>query len=301
MSTRRPATRPRAAPAQPAKAVSFATGTPISNAMSEIWVMTKFLRPDLLTDAGLGRIDNWAGTFARPVTNPEMNITATKLTMVTRMSSYANVPQLVAMIDQYRDVVTADQIPVRLPVMTGGVPRNVEFDLGQHTVDFVADLDERLATLSGDTLDQDNTLKIATDGRNATMYPPLANLPTPAPENSRVEVAADLIWACHVDHADIVIPADKHGPDMTGAFQLVFCDRGTPKPTDTPHSRNVYTELRAALARRGMPDRAGGVHARPRHPEAEDRPRASLPRRPYPGTRSPPPRRAAPGSTCNAR
>ena len=176
--------------------------------------------------------------------------------MVTRMSSYANVPQLVAMIDQYRDVVTADQIPVPLPVMTGGVPRNVEFDLGQHTVDFVADLDERLATLAGDTLDQDNTLKIATDGRNATMYPPLANLPTPAPENSRVEVAADVIWRCHGDHAEIVIPADKYGPDMTGAFQLVFCDRGTPKPTDTPHSRNVYTELRAALVRRGMPTEA---------------------------------------------
>ena len=211
-----------------------------------------------------------------------MNITATKLRMVTRMSSYANVPQLVAMIDQYRDVVTADQIPVRLPVMTGGVPRNVEFDLGQHTVDFVADLDERLATLAGDTLDQDNTLKIATDGRNAAMYPPLANLPTPAPENSRVEVAADLLWACHVDHADIVIPADKHGPDMTGAFQLVFCDRGTPKPTDTPHSRNVYTSCAppwsAAVARR-----AGGVHARARHPEEEDRPRRRLPRRPHPG------------------
>ncbi len=58
-------------PNAPAKAIGFATGTPITNAMSEIWVMTKFLRPDLLTRTGMGRIDNWAGTFAKPVTAVE--------------------------------------------------------------------------------------------------------------------------------------------------------------------------------------------------------------------------------------
>lgn len=68
--------------------------------MSEIWVMTKFLRLDLLTRTGMGRIDNWAGTFAKPVTAVEMNITGTKPRMVTRMAEYASVPPLVAMLDR---------------------------------------------------------------------------------------------------------------------------------------------------------------------------------------------------------
>lgn len=239
-------------PNAPAKAIAFATGTPITNSMSEIWVMTKMLRPDLLTKAGMGRIDNWAGTFAKPVTAVEMNITGTKLRMVTRMAEYANVRQLVAMLDQFRDVVTSDQIPVELPEMEGGAPTIIEYDMSQDVLDFVADLDERLDTLSGDAMHIDNSLKISTDGRNVTMHPKLANLPSPAPENSRIEVAADLIWDCHNENIDLQIPADKYGPAMTGVVQLVFCDRGTPKAGESRRAKNVYTEMRDALVARGM-------------------------------------------------
>lgn len=251
----------RGLPNAPAKAIAFATGTPITNSLSEIWVMMKYLRPDLLTEAGLGRIDNWAGTFAKPVTVAEMNATATRLQMKTRMAEYANVPQLVAMYDQFRDVVTSDQIPVRLPEMEGGAPTIVEFDMGQDAIDAVADLDVRLANINGDRMDLDNSLKVSTDGRNLTMHPRLANLPAPAPENSRVEHAADLIWQCHADNADVQIPADKYGPEMTGVFQLVFCDRGTPKAGSGPRARNVYTELRDALVERGMkPEEIAFMH-----------------------------------------
>uniref|UniRef100_UPI00265876A6 helicase-related protein n=1 Tax=Rhodococcus pyridinivorans TaxID=103816 RepID=UPI00265876A6 len=236
----------------PAKAIAFATGTPISNSLSEIWVMTKYLRPDLLHAAGLGRIDNWAGTFAKPVSVPEMNTTATRIQMKTRMAEYANVPQLVAMLDQFRDVVTSDRIPVRLPVLDGGAPKIVEFDMGQDAIDAMADLDVRMSQIRGDRMDLDNSLKIATDGRNLTMYPSLANLGAPDPQHSRVEHAADLIWQVHRDHADLHIPADKYGPEMTGVFQLVFCDRGTPKAGAGPKARNLYTELRDALVARGM-------------------------------------------------
>nr|WP_259444381.1 helicase-related protein [Rhodococcus sp. DMU2021] len=236
----------------PAKAIAFATGTPISNSLSEIWVMTKYLRPDLLHEAGLGRIDNWAGTFAKPVSVPEMNTTATRIQMKTRMAEYANVPQLVAMLDQFRDVVTSDRIPVRLPVLDGGAPKIVEFDMGQDAIDAMADLDVRMSQIRGDRMDLDNSLKIATDGRNLTMYPALANLGAPDPQHSRVEHAADLIWQVHRDHADLHIPADKYGPEMTGVFQLVFCDRGTPKAGAGPRTRNLYTELRDALVARGM-------------------------------------------------
>ncbi|MBD8055625.1 DEAD/DEAH box helicase family protein [Rhodococcus ruber] len=245
----------------PAKAIAFATGTPITNSLSEIWVMTKYLRPDLLHAAGLGRIDNWAGTFAKPVSVAEMNATATRIQMKTRMAEYANVPQLVAMFDQFRDVVTADRIPVRLPTLDGGTPQIVEFDMGQDAVDAMADLDVRMGMIQGDRMDLDNSLKIATDGRNLTMHPSLANLAPPEPEHSRIEHAAELIWQVHRDHADLRIPADKYGPEMTGVFQLVFCDRGTPKAGAGPRARNLYTELRDALVTRGMqPEEIAFMH-----------------------------------------
>ena len=248
-------------PHAPAKALAFATGTPITNSLSEIWVMMKYLRPDLLADAGLGRIDNWAGTFAKPVSVAEMNATATRIQMKTRMAEYANVPQLVAMFDQFRDVVTSDQIPVPLPTIDGGVPEIVEFDMGQDSIDAMADLDVRMSQVQGDRMDLDNSLKISTDGRNLTMHPSLANLGAPAPENNRVEHAADLIWQVHTDNADLQIPADKYGPDMTGVFQLVFCDRGTPKAGAGPKARNLYTELRDALVERGMqPEEIAFMH-----------------------------------------
>ncbi|ETT23464.1 SNF2-related protein [Rhodococcus rhodochrous ATCC 21198] len=248
-------------PHAPAKAIAFATGTPITNSLSEIWVMTKYLRPDLLHQAGLGRIDNWAGTFAKPVSVAEMNATATRIQMRTRMAEYANVPQLVAMFDQFRDVVTADQIPVRLPTLDGGTPQIVEFDMGQDALDAMADLDVRMGMIQGDRMDLDNSLKIATDGRNLTMHPSLANLAPPEPEHSRIEHAAELIWQVHRDHADLHIPADKYGPEMTGVFQLVFCDRGTPKAGAGPRARNLYTELRDALVTRGMkPEEIAFMH-----------------------------------------
>lgn len=239
-------------PHAPAKALAFATGTPITNSLSEIWVMMKFLRPDLLIDAGLGRIDNWAGTFAKPVTVAEMNATSTRIQMKTRMAEYANVPQLIAMYDQFRDVVKAEQIPVKLPTMVGGTPQIVEFDMGQGSIDAMADLDWRMSNIKGDQMDIDNSLKISNDGRNLTMYPTLAGLGAPDPEHSRIEHAADAIWEVYAENVDLHIPADKYGPDMTGVFQLAFCDRGTPSPTAGPRSRNLYTELRDALVARGM-------------------------------------------------
>ncbi len=115
-----------------------------------------------------------------------MNITATRIQMRTRMAEYANVPpQLVAMLDQFRDVVTADQIPVRLPVLDGGAPQIVEFDMGPpDAIDAMADLDVRMGMIQGDRMDLDNSLKIATDGRNLTMHPSLANLAHPTPSTA---------------------------------------------------------------------------------------------------------------------
>ncbi|MCD7053120.1 DEAD/DEAH box helicase family protein [Rhodococcus sp. BH2-1] len=238
-------------PDAPAKALAFATGTPVSNSMSELWVMNRYLRPDMLRDARVEHIDAWAQTFAKQRTTVEMNVTGTSLRPVSRMAEYQNVGQLMAMVDQFRDVVTEDQIPVQLPRMRTGAPIVVEFDLAPQVRDFMFDLDERMSVTSGKTMDIDNALKIANDGRNASLHPTLAGLPEPDPEHDRIVVAADLIWKTHSENADLFTPADRYGPDAHGVFQMVFCDRGTPKP-GVVGDNNLYSRLRDALVERGM-------------------------------------------------
>ncbi|NKS61614.1 DEAD/DEAH box helicase family protein [Rhodococcus hoagii] len=250
-------------PDAPAKALAFATGTPVSNSMSELWVMNRYLRPDMLRDARVEHIDAWAQTFAKQRTTVEMNVTGTSLRPVSRMAEYQNVGQLMAMVDQFRDVVTEDQIPVQLPRMRTGAPIVVEFDLAPQVRDFMFDLDERMSVTSGKTMDIDNALKIANDGRNASLHPTLAGLPEPDPEHDRIVVAADLIWKTHSENADLFTPADRYGPDAHGVFQMVFCDRGTPKP-GVVGDNNLYSRLREALVERGMArDEVAFIHDYP--------------------------------------
>ncbi|WP_159848493.1 helicase [Nocardia sp. CY41] len=239
-------------PNAPARAVSFATGTPVSNSLAELWVMKRFLRPDLLEAAGMMHIDAWAQTFAKQRTTVEMNITGSQLRAVSRMAEYNNMPQLLAMLDQFRDVVTRDQIPAKLPRLKDDKRTLIEFELAQQVRDFMYDLDARMARTSGKTMHIDNALKIGSDGLNASLYPPLANLPEPDPENNRLALTADVMWRIHTENAHVFTPADAAGPDSYGVFQLVFCDRGTPKPTDTVRTRNLYTRLRDELVARGM-------------------------------------------------
>lgn len=250
-------------PDAPAKAVAFATGTPVSNSMSELWVMNKFLRPDLLRAAGVEHIDAWAQTFAKQRTTVEMNITGTSLRPVSRMAEYQNLGQLISMVDQFRDVVTEDQIPVDLPRMRTGKPIVVEFDLAPTVRDAMYDFDDRMAATTGKTMHIDNALKIANDGRNASLHPTLAGLPEPDPEHDRIVVAANLIWQTHTDNLDLFTPADRHGPDAHGVFQMAFCDRGTPKP-GVIGDNNLYTRLRDELVERGMAkDEVAFIHDYP--------------------------------------
>ncbi|WP_430336177.1 DEAD/DEAH box helicase family protein [Rhodococcus sp. ACT016] len=248
-------------PNAPAKAVAFATGTPVSNSMSELWVMQKYLRPDLLDNLEMGHIDAWAQSFARQRTTVEMNVTGTQLRTVSRMAEYTNLPQMVAMVDQFRDVVVRDQIPADLPALRGGGRTIVEFELSQDVRDFMHDLDVRMQKTTGKTAHLDNALKIGNDGRNASLHPRLANLADPEPENDRVRHVVDQVWRVHTENADLRTPADGHGPAADGVFQMIFCDRGTPKVGDRGDDANLYAMVRAQLVERGMrPEEVAFIH-----------------------------------------
>lgn len=258
-------------PNAPAKAVAFATGTPVSNTMSELWVMKKYLRPDLLEELRMGHIDAWAQAFARQRTTVEMNVTGTQLRTVSRMAQYTNLPQMIAMVDQFRDVVVRDQIPVPLPAMVDGRRTIIEFGMGQDQRDFMHDLDVRMGKTTGKTAHIDNPLKIANDGRNASLHPRLANLADPDPEHDRVMQVAKQVWRVHTENAELHTPKSGAGPAADGVFQMIFCDRGTPKPGTTAKDGNLYAAIRDELVRRGM--RAEEVAFIHDFPQAKDKQR----------------------------
>ncbi|MFC9556009.1 helicase-related protein [Rhodococcus sp. NPDC056960] len=234
----------------PEKVVTFATGTPVANSMSELWVMTKYLRPDLLDAGRMGSIDAWAANFAAMRQSVEMNVTGNELRSVSRIGKFVNLPALMAMNAQFTDVVTRDQVPAVLPEIAGGGRQNLSFELPQQVRDFMIDLDARMQKCSARTAHIDNKLKIGSDGLNVTLDPRLGGLDAPPPGEGRVDLLVNKLWEIEQRTADNVYFDDTGAPDpRTGGLQIVFLDRGTPKPGQDD---TLYDAIRADLVARGM-------------------------------------------------
>ena len=160
------------------RVATFATGTPVANSLGELWVMQHYLRPDLLSAAGVDYIDAWGAAFTGTVSRIEMNATGSKLVPVTRVGKFVNLPELLALSAVFSDVVTRDQVPVQLPRLVGGHRRIITTTPGPEVADFITDLGYRHDTLDPRTPRIDNPLKIANDGRNVSLDPRLAHLRT---------------------------------------------------------------------------------------------------------------------------
>lgn len=233
------------------RVATFATGTPVANSLGELWVMQNYLRPDLLAAAGVADINDWGATFTAPVSGVEVNATGTSLRTVTRVGKFCNLPELLALSSIFTDVVTRDEVPIELPSITGGRRRVVSINPSQDVKDFITDLGWRLDHLDPRRPDKDNQLKIANDGRNVSLDPRLAHMEAPA--TSRAANVAEDIMAIHRANADNIYHDPETGRQMPirGAFQIAFCDRGT--PSKDSHQFTLYAAIRDELIARGMP------------------------------------------------
>jgi hypothetical protein len=225
------------------RVATFATGTPIANSLGELWVMQTYLRPDLLEAAGVAELGDWGAAF-----------TGTRLRPVTRVAKYTNLPELLALSNAYTDVVTRDQVPVRLPTLRTGARQIISLKPDTELVDFIADLGWRADHLDARNPQRDNILKISNDGRNASLDPRLAHLGTP-PHSRAAEVAEQAIQRYH-RYADLQYRDPDTGElqPVRGALQLMFCDRGT--PSKDPHQFTIYQAIKDELVARGMPAEA---------------------------------------------
>ncbi|REK78755.1 helicase [Rhodococcus erythropolis] len=232
------------------RVATFATGTPVANSLGELWVMTNYLRPDLLEAAGVAALDSWGATFTDTVESVELNSSGSKLVPKTRVGEFTNVGDLVAMTSVFTDVVMRDQVPVTLPVLDDGQRTVISFEPSQEVRDFITDLGHRASAADRRRPDIDNSLKIASDGRNVTLDPRTAHLDAPE-TGGRARILADQILEVREDTKDNIY-LDNLGNEspLRGGLQIVFCDRSTPKAKS--RAWNIYTGVKDELVAAGM-------------------------------------------------
>lgn len=239
------------------RVVTGMTATPISNSVTEAYVMQKYLRPDLLQAAGLESFDAWAATFGQTVTQMEMSPTGSGFRMKTRFSRFTNVPEMLRMWSVFADVKTAEDLLLPIPQIAARPDgaRVAETAVVQPTIeleDFVDQLGDRAEKVANKAVDpsENNMLTITTDGRKAALDIRLVLNDSPSGP-SKVDVAADAIhrvWEQTKDY-EYLDPITGQPSPVTGGLQLVFSDIGTPNPTRW----NAYDELASQLVLRGMP------------------------------------------------
>lgn len=233
--------------AKGARVVTFATATPISNSIAEMWVMQHYLQPDALQATGIEHFDGWAATFARAVTALEMAPDTTTYRMKTRFARFANVPDLLLMFRAVADVRRIDQLGLVVPDVAGGGAETLVVPGTEQLKVFGLELAERAAQVSGGKVDphDDNMLKITSDGRKAALDLRLVGL-DPDPTGGKLAAAADRIAGTYHRNSDLEYP----GSTRRGALQLVFLDLSTPKDDG---EWNAYDQLRSDLSVRGVP------------------------------------------------
>lgn len=236
--------------------VTFATATPVTNQLSELWVFQRFLDPDGLARAGVEHFDAWAANFAQSVTAVEIAPSGSGFRTVARFARFTNVPELSRFFRAFADVRSADELGLPRPRVAGGQAEVVAIPADSELKAFMAALVERAGKVKrGRRLEKgdDTVLAVAGDGRVGALDTRLAAKtvgygPISGP-SAKIAAAADRIAAIHHANADNVYTGpDGHPVLEPGATQIVFCDHGVP---GNPR-REVYADLAEALVERGI-------------------------------------------------
>ena len=219
------------------KGCVFATGTPISNTMVELYTMQKYLQYDELRYRDLLHFDSWASTFGETVTAIELAPDGTGYRAKTRFAKFFNIPELMAMFKQVADIQTADMLNLPTPEAHFHVVKVEASDIQKDLVQSFAERAEKIHKREVAS-DKDNMLLVTNDGRKAALDQRLINPMLEDFEGSKVNVCVDNIYDIWERNAD------------KKSAQLVFCDLSTPK---NDGNFNVYDDIRNKLIERGIP------------------------------------------------
>ena len=215
----------------------FATGTPISNSMVELYSVQRYLQYDTLLRNGLQHFDSWASTFGETVTALELAPEGTNYRAKTRFAKFFNLPELMLMFREVADIQTADMLKLPVPKVNY---HNIKTKPSEIQTEMVAALASRAEKVRARLVEPnvDNMLKITNDGRNLALDQRMIDPMLPDDPNSKVNACIDNVYRIWEEYAD------------TKATQLVFCDLSTPKNNGT---FNIYDDVREKLVARGIP------------------------------------------------
>ena len=215
----------------------FATGTPVSNSMVELYSVQRYLQYDTLVRNGLQHFDSWASTFGETITALELAPEGSSYRPKTRFAKFHNLPELMQMFREVADIQTADMLKLPVPKVNY---RNIKVAPSEIQTEMVASLAKRAEKVRDRLVEPyiDNMLKITNDGRKLALDQRLIDPMLPDFENSKVNACVDNVYHIWAENAD------------TRATQLVFCDLSTPKNDGT---FNVYDDIRTKLTDRGIP------------------------------------------------
>ena len=234
------------------KGIVFATATPVMNSMSEMYIMQKYLQPDLLEQLGLSTFDAWAKQFGEVVNGVEIKPSGQGYRVKQSFSRFKNMSELQLLFRNFADVLT--DIPgLKIPKMKGGKVNVVVCEPGQFQQDYMKELEKRADNIKNVDPSVDNMLKITSDGRKISYTQRMIDPTLPYEEGCK-------IYRC----ADNVVKAYNDSNDIKGT-QLIFCDMATPKgksKTETTEtddasmdmeSAKLYDDIKARLIQGGIP------------------------------------------------
>ena len=220
------------------RGVVFATGTPISNSMVELYTIQRYLQYRTLQEHDLQHFDAWASSFGETVTAVELTPEGTGYRAKTRFAKFNNLPELMAMFKQVADIKTADMLNLPVPEVEY---HNIAVKPSQVQKEMVASLGERAERIRGGGVDSsvDNMLKVTNDGRKLALDQRMMNPMLPDEENSKVNACVNEVFRIWEENSDKKLT------------QLLFCDLSTPKGEG---EFSVYTDIRKKLIERGIPE-----------------------------------------------
>ena len=222
------------------KGITFATGTPISNSMTELYTNMRYLQYGTLKRLGMTQFDSWAASFGETQTAIELAPEGVGYRTKRRFSRFFNLPELISVFKEAADIKTADML--NLPVPEAEY-ENVVLKPSEYQKEMVASLADRAEAVRNQLVSpyQDNMLKITNDGRKLALDQRLMNEMLPADENSKVAVCAEKSY-----HIWEETTSER-------STQLIFCDLSTPRKNGD-ESFSVYDELKSLLMKKGVPE-----------------------------------------------
>ena len=226
------------------KGTVFATGTPVSNSMAELYTMQRYLQYGELRQNELEHFDNWASTFGETVTAIELAPEGTGYRAKTRFAKFHNLPELMAMFKEVADIQTAETLNLPTPEFEN---INVVVKPSEIQEDMVKDLGERADRIRSGSIDAsvDNMLKITNEGRKLALEQRLMNPLLPDSDSSKVNSCCENVYKIWSENSD------------KKSTQLVFCDLSTPKDMkgyEKDEFTDVYNELKSKLIQKGIPE-----------------------------------------------